>query len=371
MLAKLCREYTQLSDRDIESLERIADTLPLMCKLVDADIFIDCFYADNTKCLVVGEARPTGGGSVYRESVVGKFVLPDKEPAVFRAMQTGAPVRDILGLTQENKTVWQVVIPIKNAEDAVIGVLIQEQDISARISRDKKYDELVQLTEKQREKLHRLRDADTAFMPGMDDDRLVMKEIHHRVKNNLQLIASMLNLQARRTEAAEIKGAFRESVNRILSIASIYDVLSLDGGSRGHGGMVPLLPILRQVCGNVMSGASGGECRIDAKVEGDDIAVDHEKATCIALVVNELVMNAVEHAFTGRSEGTVTVSVKPGNRYASVSVADDGCGFAVDSSGSGSLGMNIVRSLVREKLDGVLHVESGESGSRFNMDFAI
>ena len=369
MLTKLCREYTELSGEDIAILENFALTLPSICKLVNSDIFIDCFYQNNSKCLVVAEARPPAGASVYEETVVGKFVLPEKEPAVYRAIETGLPVRDILGITQENKTVWQVVIPIRNADEKVIGVLIQEKDISARVSRDKKYDELVQITEMQKRKLHRLKDAGTAFMPGMDDNRLAMKEIHHRVKNNLQLVASMLNLQARRSDDPTIKSAFRENVSRILSIAAIYDVLSLDIGPHDIGQEVMLLPILRKVCHNVMSCSSNGECRISIRVDGEDFGIDHEKATYIALVVNELVMNSVEHAFVGRTAGLVRVTAKRGNLLSSISVTDNGCGFQTDRPDSFNLGMNIVHSLVAEKLHGKLQMESGDGGSALSIDF--
>lgn len=369
MLAKLCREYTELSDTDIATLENFAATLPSICKLVNSDIFIDCFYENGTKSLVVAEARPPGT-SVYKESVVGKHALRKKEPAVFRAMETGFPARDILGITQENKTVWQVVIPIKNAAEKVIGVLIQEKDISARLSRDKKYDRLVQIAERQKEKLHRLNDAGISFMPGMDDNRLVMKEIHHRVKNNLQLVASMLNLQARKAETPEIRTAFWENVNRILSIASVYDTLSLDNDACDPGQEVLLLPILRKICDNVTSFSQDGGCRISVVVEGEDFSVDHDKATYIAIVVNELVMNAVEHAFIGRTSGAIQVAVKRGNQYSSVSVSDNGIGFPVDRRDPPqSLGMDIVRSLVTEKLRGQFHIESGDRGSAFSIDF--
>lgn len=368
MLARLCREYTELSEADIATLESFAATLPSICKLVNSDIFIDCFYENGTKSLVVAEARPPGA-SVYRESVVGKHAPRQKEPAVFRAMETGLPAREILGITQENKTVWQVVIPIKNAAEKVIGVLIQEKDISARLSRDKKYDRLVQMIEQQKEKLHRLNDAGTSFMPGMDDNSLAMKEIHHRVKNNLQLVASMLSLQARKADIPEIRNAFGESMNRILSIASIYDMLSLNNDSCDPGQKVMLLSILRKICHNVTSFSQDGGCRISVAVEGEDFSVNHEKATYIAIVVNELIMNAVKHAFIGRNNGAIRVTAKRGNQYSSISVSDDGNGFPVDRRDAQSLGMNIVHSLVTEKLRGQFQMESGDSGSVFSFDF--
>lgn len=370
MLEEFCREHAGLSEGDIAALAEMAAHLPYFSKLTDSDIFIDCFSRDGNKCLVVAEARPSGGVSLYREPVIGKVVLPDKEPAVFNALHTRAPARDVLGVTQENRTVRQVAIPIKNASDQVIGVLIQEKDISDSLNRERKYDALAKITEEQKELLSRFDSGGAPHPSTEENSRLVMKEVHHRVKNSLQLVASILNLQSRETPDPAVRTAFKENVGRILGIAAIHDILSLGAVEPDFAGQtLSLLAVLRVICRNVAAYSAGGECAIDIRIGGDDFPVKGDKATHICLVVNELLTNAIKHAFAGRKAGAIDVAVTRGNRYSSISIADDGVGFAAGGKGREGLGMNIVYSLVREKLGGTLRLESGDTGSNTIFDF--
>lgn len=366
-LRALCRERTPLSDDDIAVLERLAASLPVIADLDGTDVFIDCLCADGLSGVVIAEAHPPGGLSMYADSVVGKLVLPGNEPAVFRAFAMGTPVRDTLGITQENRTVRQSVAPFRNASGAIVGVLIQERDVSEDVKRDRRFEKLAVMAAEQKKTLSRFRAGDAVFIP--DADALAMKEIHHRVKNNLQLVASMLNLQARNTKHPEVRAAFRENVGRIMSIASVYDVLTTESSPGPEAAKkIFLLPLLKKVCYTIGTCSNSEERRIDVDIQGDDIALDSEKATHIALVVNELVMNAVEHAFVGRESGHVRIVVRRGNTYATIAIDDDGTGIPPDSGRGEGLGMNIVRALVA-KLGGNLRIESGDTGSRAAFDF--
>lgn len=370
-LRDLCRDHTALDEADIEALERVAGVIATISRLDDTDVFIDCLCRDGSGGLVVAEARASGGKSVYAETVAGKPVLPDREPAVFQAFASGMPVRDTIGVTQENRTVSQAAVPIRNPAGKVVGVLIQERDVSDSVNRDKRYRQLARQSQEQKELLSRLRNRETVFVPEMDDGELAIREIHHRVKNNLQLIASMLNLQARNTPSPEVRKAFRENVGRILSIASIYDELTLREGGEAANGEIFLLPILEKVCYTVIACSNSDSRTIMANVGGDDIVVDNDKATHIALVVNELVMNAVKHAFAGRDDGLVRVAVARGNTYSTVTVSDNGAGIPDERAEKPEgLGMNIVRSLVA-KMGGTLQIASDDGGSRVTFDFLM
>ena len=111
MLRKICQEQTFLSAEDIFRLEQVESQLTLMAELTGADVFIDCMTKDGA-VMVVAQARPSTLGSAYQQDVVGKFAQPENEPAVFQALQTGAPARDIKAVTQENQSVRQDVVPI-------------------------------------------------------------------------------------------------------------------------------------------------------------------------------------------------------------------------------------------------------------------
>lgn len=368
--ADLCRKHTDLSEDDIAAILAMAEHLPAISKLSEADVFIDCFHGDgdNATCLVVAEARLPDGQSAYGKTVVGQAALPEKEPAVFSAFRSGMPVRDILGITQENKSVWQSVVPIKNADGKVIAALIQEKDISERISRDRKYEQLTKLYEQQKEQLHRLGEQGAALSALPEeklDNRLAMREIHHRVKNNLQRVASMLGLQARNTTLPDVRRTFEENISRILSMASVYEKLALDES----GVSVPLLPTLRQIGNTIIHCFRGGVCEVSLRVEGENLPIDSEKAAYISLVVNELAMNAIKHAFPGRRTGEITVFVKRGNEFSTITVADNGTGFPEQLERRETLGTTLTHTIVKQKLGGTMERESWDGGSSVTFSF--
>ena len=150
---------------------------------------------------MVAQAKPSTVGSAYRQNVVGEYALPDKEPAVYHALQHHVPSRDIKAVTQEDRTVRQDVVPIFSHEGRCIGALIREKDISAVLLQEKKYRTLARNYEKEDISL---RASDISHR-----EDIAMREIHHRVKNNLQLVASFLNLQARRCKDSYTKKSSR------------------------------------------------------------------------------------------------------------------------------------------------------------------
>lgn len=187
---------------------------------------------------------------------------------------------------------------------------------------------------------------------------VAIKEMHHRVKNNLQTIASLLRLQMRRTDNADTREVLGESMNRILSIASTHEVLSQSGVDE-----VMLGAVLNNIRSNTLRYFEGPR-RVDISIEGDDFAVDSDIATSIAMVVNELLQNSFKYAFPERNEGgQVRVVVTRGDLYSEIRVADNGSGFDVGKVEKSSLGLSIVQTLVKDKLKGNLEIESGSAGT--------
>ena len=194
---------------------------------------------------------------------------------------------------------------------------------------------------------------------------VAMKEIHHRVKNNLQTVASILRLQARRVDDNAIKKAFDENINRILSIALIHEILAKDGMDD-----VGMKALLIKIKDSTLRYAIPSNKKITATVSGDEIMIDSDRATSIALIVNELLSNALEHAFTEKSEGNIGISIKKGDIYSEVIISDDGQGFAVNNR-TDSLGLGIVKVLVKEKLQGHMNITSNQNGTLIEIEFKI
>lgn len=193
---------------------------------------------------------------------------------------------------------------------------------------------------------------------------VAMREIHHRVKNNLQTIASLLRLQSRRIADPEAKSCFKDSINRILSMAVTHEILAQNGMDD-----VDIMTILQKLKESTFSCDAEAGRRIRLQIKGDRFQVGSDEATSIALVINELIQNSLEHAFPDRDIGKIDVIIQKGIMYSSISIADDGIGFDPEHIGAGSLGLTIVKGIVMDKLGGTLHIESGASGTKIAFDF--
>lgn len=355
---ELCKTHTALGEKDIARLEAIADTIQLTADLTGSDVFIDCLCPKENAAIVVAEAKPRAEGSAYCQTVVGKTALPHNEPAVFHAFASGMPVRDLKAITQENQSVKQDVVPIVGEDGGTIGVLIREKDISRSLLRDKKYEELAREREGRNDK-------NLTLLPVGGEHDAAMREVHHRVKNNLQLVASILNMQARKCPDPGVKQIFAENVGRVLSIAAIHDILTV---SSGDGMRVSSKILLEKLRRSLQSLVPEGKV-VPITVEGDDILLEADKATSVSLVVSELITNALEHAFEGRAEGHIVVTTQAGNLYSTVSVEDDGVGFDPAVVKPSSLGLSIVAATVKDKLGGELRISSSQEGTKVLFDF--
>jgi two-component sensor histidine kinase len=195
----------------------------------------------------------------------------------------------------------------------------------------------------------------------------MIQEIHHRVKNNLQTIASLLRIQARRAESPEVGEILRETINRILSIAVVHESLSHDESS-----IIDVKEVCHRIIAEVTQGILDPDKRIRFSIRGTDFPLPAQQATSCALIVNELLQNAVKHAFRGRSEGEVVVDLVNGEDEMRIEIVDDGLGVepGFDYRREGSLGLQIVRTLVREDLKGDFSIQTnGEGGVRATIAF--
>ncbi|UZQ51406.1 sensor histidine kinase [Clostridium kluyveri] len=188
---------------------------------------------------------------------------------------------------------------------------------------------------------------------------VAIREIHHRVKNNLQTIASILRLQSRRINNEEAKKAFKESIGRILSIAATHEVLAQNGIDD-----VDIKNILSKIKDNAIRNFIQCNKQIDIKFIGDSFYVDSDKATSIAIVLNELLQNSLQHAFVDKNEGFIEIIIKKGIMYSNISVIDGGKGFDINLVKNESLGLDIVKSIVKDKLNGDINIDSSKSGTK-------
>jgi two-component sensor histidine kinase len=191
---------------------------------------------------------------------------------------------------------------------------------------------------------------------ALEHGRAVMRgvlaqEIHHRVKNNLQTVASLLRLQAR-SAAADPRKALEDSVNRILAIAAVHEVLT-----ERREEEVELKELLERLRAMLVQGLTAGK---DVRADLEPVSLAGSRATALALVFSELLQNALEH-------GGNAVQIELARRDGDVllAIADDGEGIDDEAAGTG---LSIVRALVRDELQGRLELRS-DRGTRAEVVF--
>ncbi len=180
-----------------------------------------------------------------------------------------------------------------------------------------------------------------------------IREIHHRVKNNLQTVAALLRLQSRRTANVEARQALQESVRRVASIAMVHETLSISLDERVDIDDVvdKVLPMIAEV--------SGEASRVVVRREGAFGVLATELATPLVMVLTELVQNALEHAFEPGRDGEVVLRAERSAGSLEVIVSDDGRGLPPEFSleRAERLGLQIVRTLVGSELRGSLDLQ--------------
>jgi len=181
---------------------------------------------------------------------------------------------------------------------------------------------------------------------------VLAQEIHHRVKNNLQTVASLLRLQAAAGDVDPRK-ALGDSVNRILAIAAVHEVLT-----ERRDDDIELAQLLDRLRAMLVQGLVAGKT-VDAQLE--PVSLAGNRATALALVFSELLQNALEHG-----GGAVVVELAERNGDVMLAVSDDGDGL--DGEKPSGTGLSIVEALVRDELGGTLELRS-EGGLRAEVVF--
>jgi two-component sensor histidine kinase len=183
----------------------------------------------------------------------------------------------------------------------------------------------------------------------LESQMSLLREVHHRVKNNLQVIASLMRMQARRAESEESRHLLQESINRVLSVAVVHEFLS-----QNAKGTINLQEVAHRILAQMQQGLIDPDKRIALRAKGPDIWLPSERATQCALVINELVQNAIQHGMERREEGWVEVELVDQGDQVTIMVTDNGEGLpeGFDLTTNSNLGLRIVRSMVERDLRG-------------------
>ncbi|HEX4476724.1 MAG TPA: histidine kinase dimerization/phosphoacceptor domain -containing protein [Polyangiaceae bacterium] len=211
-----------------------------------------------------------------------------------------------------------------------------------------------------------LQSAVTRARASLDEKEALLKEVHHRVKNNLQLVSSLLNLQASRITEQAAKEMFEESRNGVRSIASVHENLY----RTGNFAKVPMAAHVESLCSQLARTHRPHERGITFERRVHDVHLEVGRAVACGLIINELVSNALRHAFPPGRSGTVRVELDPvGDGRHALRLSDDGIGLpaGVDFGSADSLGLQLVHDLARQ-LGATVEV-SRDAGTTFTVTF--
>lgn len=188
---------------------------------------------------------------------------------------------------------------------------------------------------------------------------MLLREVHHRVKNNLQTIASLLNLQARRVEDEEARQHLLMAATRVRAVAEIHEFLQYQEGQS----MVSMRDLCQQVWSQVSRVVLPTDKQVDLRIEGPNVRLVGQQATAMALVVNELVLNAIQHGVPGRHGQIILriVDLGPLGRLEVINLGDHLPPDFDPQKGKG-LGLRIVQTLVRNELGGEFQLYNDERG---------
>ena len=188
----------------------------------------------------------------------------------------------------------------------------------------------------------------------------VIQEIHHRVKNNLQTIASLLRLQARRSPSPEVKASLRECINRILSISVIHEFLSQQDVE-----VINVAEVAKNIMDAVIQNMLEPDFNIQTVFNGETVILPSDYASSLALAINELIQNSIEHGFVGCKEGLIGIDIRALPDCYQVEIYDNGIGLPpnFDPHKLKSLGIQIVTTLIESDLSGKFELKS-QGGTR-------
>jgi two-component sensor histidine kinase len=210
------------------------------------------------------------------------------------------------------------------------------------------------------------REMEQQLRVSLQEKEILVREVHHRVKNNLQIILSLLNLQAETVQAPQVHEIFMVSKQRVKAIAMIHERLY----SSGDLSSVGLCDYLKDLVHTIVQ-ANRPDGSIAVQVDIPPIRLSVNTAVPCGLIVNELVTNSIKHAFAKGQKGRLKVEVRsaPENRLALL-VEDDGRGLPehIRLEDAKSLGLTIVRTLAKQ-LGGTVDVQRA-AGARFHVTFA-
>ena len=207
--------------------------------------------------------------------------------------------------------------------------------------------------------------ADEQIKKSLEEKEVLIREVHHRVKNNMQIISSLLNLQTKYVDDKETINLLKESQNRVKSMAMIHEKL-YQSHDLNH---INIFDYINSLVKDLFYSYAIPKNQIKPVIEVDEINLNIETAVPCGLIISEIISNSLKYAFPEGREGEVHISLKHEDKKFYLTISDNGIGFpeSIDFNNTDSLGLKLVNSLT-EQIDGELELDKSQ-GTKFNITF--
>lgn len=294
-----------------------------------------CFNLDGICVFANNQAKTFYENHFDKENILGESFLELKPTDVSISDILENRIIVINGQNYSNNH-YKIVYSVINEGDSNFGFAIIIKDITEKVLKDK---ELILKS-------------------------LAILEIHHRVKNNLQTIISLIRMQSKRTDNPDTKIVCNEIINRIHSIAVTHEILAKNGLDK-----IYIKEVISLMVTNTLSYVSSDNLDLKIDVIGDNLYVDSEISCTVVIIINELIQNSIKHGFFNKKSGNIVIKVLQNNLDCSIIVNDDGNGFKDNNTDVKNLGLGLVRGLVEDKLQGTLSISSDNNGVEVTFSF--
>ena len=210
--------------------------------------------------------------------------------------------------------------------------------------------------------------AEEQIKASLKEKETLLQEIHHRVKNNMNVVSGLLSLHKNSTQNEEVKNALQESQGRVYAMSAVHEALY----NAQNMAEIDLMDYLNKLSRSLLQTYSVNPGKVQFKISGDDVRVDIEKASPLGLTINELISNALKYAFPDDRKGKIEVILQKQENRLALTIIDDGVGIPeeFDWKNSGSLGLKLVHNLIEGQLNGSVEMDN-KTGTRFRIQINL
>jgi len=303
-------------------------------------------YMNQAGYRVTGNTEEEFIGKTHRELGFDETLCELWENRINEVFQSGTPAREVFSWESVEGSVYLdlKLFPEFDNETNVKTVLGVSRDIT----------ELKQVEEQ--------------IKASLKEKETLIHEIHHRVKNNMNVISSLLNLQANNIDDDRTKEILKDSQSRIYAMSAIHETIH---GSENLS-KIDLKNYLSKITTSIFQSSSVDPSKVKLKTDIEEMPININQASPLGLTINELISNSLKYAFPDDRTGEITVTMKNLDKQLELIVKDDGVGIpeGLDWKNSKSLGLKLVRTLVENQLDGSIDMENN-NGTKFTIKFNI